>query len=618
MKYIFILMLCLLGYFSVLRADTLDINAGIQKVVVFRQGAQVFRTANFQLPVGTTYLRFNGLTQYLDPASVQVQLPEGVTIFSVDIRPNFQLQSPPKKIVQALQDSIDAIDMQMEEVRVSMQVSEAEEKLILKNQDTGSQQQGVSAAALRELADFYKSRLQELKSRQLQIGRQIKDWELQRKRLLAKLNAVQETKGNYSTDVLVGVECKSRLTAQGQVSYLVNNAGWYALYDFRVKNISSPVDLYYKADVFQTSGEDWKDVQLVLSTGNPALSANRPELQPWRIDFGNVRSQVYYNPTAKTLTGRVLDAATGEPLIGAGILIEGTATGTATDIDGRFSLEAPPYGKNLLISYTGFESQTQPITGNVMDIRLSAGTQLLEEIVVVGYASTDALEGRAAGVQTRKAKVKPQPAATAVQNTTTVEFVIDRPYSIVSNGKKTTVPVTAYEVPAIYQYAVVPKLDKDPFLTARVTDWETLNLLDGEANLYFEGTFIGKSFLSVEQTADTLDISLGRDKRIVIERKREKTFNKRQFIGGKQTDFRAFTISIRNTKQQAVNIVIEDQVPVSVNAEIEVSYEAKPAAEFDKDSGRLRWTLEVPPASELKLELKYQVRYPKGRVLLLE
>jgi hypothetical protein len=105
-------------------------------------------------------------------------------------------------------------------------------------------------------------------------------------------------------------------------------------------------------------------------------------------------------------------------------------------------------------------------------------------------------------------------------NQLNVVFDIDLPYDIASNGKEQTVTLKEYEVPVIYKHYSVPKLDKDAYLLGEVAEWEKLNLLPGEANIIFEGTYIGKSFIDPNSTHDTLNLTLGRDKRVVVKRRR--------------------------------------------------------------------------------------------------
>ncbi|GAA5224769.1 SusC/RagA family TonB-linked outer membrane protein [Membranihabitans marinus] len=96
-------------------------------------------------------------------------------------------------------------------------------------------------------------------------------------------------------------------------------------------------------------------------------------------------SMLTYTYVQAQVSGTITDAETGEILIGANILIKGSSTGTVTDFDGRYSIDAQP-GDILIFSYTGYTSQEIAVDGNVIDIQLASGSEL-EEIVIVGYGS---------------------------------------------------------------------------------------------------------------------------------------------------------------------------------------------------------------------------------------
>lgn len=86
------------------------------------------------------------------------------------------------------------------------------------------------------------------------------------------------------------------------------------------------------------------------------------------------------------LTGTVVDATSGEPVIGANVLVKGTTNGTSTDFDGHFSMEAPA-GATLVVSYIGYLPLETKATTGKMTIRIKEDTQKLDEVVVVGYST---------------------------------------------------------------------------------------------------------------------------------------------------------------------------------------------------------------------------------------
>jgi uncharacterized protein (TIGR02231 family) len=202
--------------------------------------------------------------------------------------------------------------------------------------------------------------------------------------------------------------------------------------------------------------------------------------------------------------------------------------------------------------------------------------------------------------------------------TTTVEFIIEAPFSIPSDGTAHTVGVKSHEVAASYKHYATPKLDRDAFLYARTTGWEDLNLLPGQANVFFEGTYVGQSYLQLDQPKDTLDISLGRDKGVAVDRAKRKSTNEKAVVGGKRTVTIGWDITVRNTKGTAVDLEVRDQWPLSPQSEIEVKLKDNGGAAADNDKGFLTWNLRLEPKATKKLGFAYEVKHPKDLPVVLE
>lgn len=86
----------------------------------------------------------------------------------------------------------------------------------------------------------------------------------------------------------------------------------------------------------------------------------------------------------RTVTGTVIDE-TGEPLLGATVRVTGETIGTATDLDGRFTLKIPQSARQLTVSYVGYDNLTVDITSDAMTITMKPNSELLDEVVVIGY-----------------------------------------------------------------------------------------------------------------------------------------------------------------------------------------------------------------------------------------
>ena len=204
---------------------------------------------------------------------------------------------------------------------------------------------------------------------------------------------------------------------------------------------------------------------------------------------------------------------------------------------------------------------------------------------------------------------------TTLQTTLNTQFAISLPYTVKSAAKPTLVDIATHSIKADYIYSVAPKLDTDAFLLARLTGWEELSLLPGEANIFFEGTFVSKSFVDPNSIKDTLLLSLGRDKRVIVKREKVKDFTTRKTVATNQRDAYAYVISVRNSKPEALKIIVEDQVPISQNSQIEVEVVDVGKAKYNKTTGLLEWELEVGPQETKSVTYKFEIKYPKDRVV---
>lgn len=197
------------------------------------------------------------------------------------------------------------------------------------------------------------------------------------------------------------------------------------------------------------------------------------------------------------------------------------------------------------------------------------------------------------------------------------ELSIDLPlqtkYSIPSNSKPYVVDVAEYDLPATYRHVCVPKMDRDVYLLAQIVDWEDLNLVEGEANVYFAETYVGKSYISTRDVSDTLNLSLGRDKKVIVTRTKVKDFTSKQFLGGKTKETFRYQYEVKNNRKAPINIEIIDQVPVSENSEIEVFVEEISSAQHFILTGMLHWRYNLAPEQKETFIMQYSVKYPRNK-----
>jgi len=195
------------------------------------------------------------------------------------------------------------------------------------------------------------------------------------------------------------------------------------------------------------------------------------------------------------------------------------------------------------------------------------------------------------------------------------KFDISLPYSIPSDGQQHLVAIKTYDMPASYRYYAVPKLNESVFLQAQVTNWEDLNLLPGNTNIFYEGSYVGQGSIDMRNTNDTLNFSLGKDKKIIIKRELDKERRSVKMIGSNVRETFAYNISIRNTRKEPADVVILDQVPVSNDKDIVIEDIDKNDGDYNENTGEVKWELSIKPNDTKKLHIGYTVKYPKGKTI---
>ncbi len=607
--------------------DRQKVASKVEKVIVFLNGAQVTRSATVNITPGTSNLVFENISPDIDVQSIQVHAEGAFTILSVKQEINFLNGEVTQKRLDELRAEQKLIKDKIDLQNDLLAVYKEEETMLLKNQVVSGQNTSLDVLKLKQALDFQTERLTGLRKKQQGVIAEVVLLNAQVQKFDKQIADITKGSVKNTSDIIVTVSSKITTLSPFTVSYLVHNASWYPTYDIRAKNVNSPISIAYKANVSQQSGEEWKNIKLTLSTGNPSISGTKPQLNPYYLNFG----MVYAGQSAiiTQVTGRVTAHDDGSALPGVSIKVKGTSIGAVTDANGNYAIQVPQGSRALTFSYVGYESQEHNVTSSNMNVSLMPSVYNLKEVVVGGYGVSSALEGRVPGVMIRgmnsvSDKIQIRGLSTIpvevaqTENQTNVEFNIDNPYSVPSDGKQYLVEIGQYDLNATFEYFVAPKLNTDVFLTAQLVDWNKYNFLSGEANLFFEGTYIGKSLLDTHASNDTLNLSLGTDKNIIVTRTLQKNTTQRQIIGSSKKETKNWQIEIKNRKSQSVNLLVEDQVPVAQNTSIEVEKQELSGGKLNEGDGKVQWTLKLNPLENKKLDLKYQVKYPKNQLVIVQ
>jgi uncharacterized protein (TIGR02231 family) len=504
------------------------VSSEIKEVTVYLNGAQVKRDVTLKLNQGAQEVSIKGLAENIDPNSIRITSDPDVILQAVRHELNF-IEAAEDKAIELKKKRDQLMD---DAAKISQQISvlKFEKAMIEKNQAQiiGVPNSNLKLDDLKALLDFQKLRLQDLLPKLYDQDKKLQLVQIEIDKVNKQIDELNQHKMKPSSDLVLTVLSKIAGNHQFKVQYYVANASWVMNYDINVKDIKSPLELTYKATVYQSTGEDWKNVKVNLSTANPFEGADRPVLYPWYLR--NQPPVVYQ----------------------------------------RYDRAAPPMSQN----------------------KATAGAPAREESVADMTTESEQITSRS--------------------------YNIDLPYTILSNNKPFLVEIKKASVAAKYTYFAIPKIDKDAFLTAEVEDWEDLNLMDGEANLFLEGTYQGKSYINTKSIQDFLRLSLGRDKSIVIERNKINDFTKNKFLSDKKIISKGWEFIIKNKKNTAIDIIIEDQLPISTEKPIVVERDEISGAEVTEETGKLRWVLKVSPDEQKKFRLRYTVEAPKDYILNLE
>jgi uncharacterized protein (TIGR02231 family) len=195
----------------------------------------------------------------------------------------------------------------------------------------------------------------------------------------------------------------------------------------------------------------------------------------------------------------------------------------------------------------------------------------------------------------------------------TIDFAIAEPKTIPFDARPYLVEMKAYDITPGYQYIAIPKLDALAYLTCGIMDWEQYNFMEGPANIYYGETFIGESRIMPQLATDTLEISLGRDSKVMLKYEKKKDFTRKSILGNTVTQTFAFEITVRNTNTRDISLDLFDQVPLSPSSDITVDVNEISKADWNKEDGKLQWNVNVKAGEAAKFIVSYSVKSPKGK-----
>ncbi len=547
--------------------DTARADAAINNATVyFGYGAELVHSTKVKIEPNTRFIVINGISTQIDLASLQISVPDLVALLSQ----RYSLYYPPvtevvkSKDVLKLEDSIAQNGKEIGRINNLVQI---EEEVLSKTgalieatvSNTGTKT--LSSAEVLRLVEYYNTRIEKSKTTIYnhqqtvkKLSDQVAEW---RKRIVELQKNTSAPVVKPVGQIILQVVCKKSEEIPVSFSYYTNNAGWTPVYDVRVNSKTNKVKLVYKASLTQTTGIDWKKTKLTLSTGTPNFGVAAPILSAWYLQL--------YVPEL----------------------------------------------------YSKLRNQTVTIGYGTMNYAQSMRDERKLEEVIVTNADSD---GFAKQIQKApKEEIDPsnlQQFTTLNEGQLNTNFDIDLPYDIESDGQLHSVTIKDEDIVCNLKNYSVPKLDKEAYLMAEVADWQNLDLLPGDANIIMDETYVGKSLIDPNTTADTLNLSLGKDKRVVVKKTLVKEMSSLKTSGKDSRQTFTYEITVKNNKLTDINLLLKDQYPLSTIKEVEVKLEESTEAMVKQETGVITWKVALKPGESRKYRFAYSVKYPKDKKIL--
>jgi uncharacterized protein (TIGR02231 family) len=518
-----------------------EVVTEVNAAIVYTQGAQLKRFKKINLKKGENIIRFTDLERTINANSIQLFGRQGNSGFTVVYtqfsQENKKIEGLDKKN-KMFQDSLLFLGREIDITKYKIQNLTKEKELIHNHNRIEGQAENTFVSRLGELADFYRSRLD-------QIDQKLHDLQIKKFNLNELSNAVRARQSNVTSVGQMGViEAKiyaqKDLQASIELNYLVQQVNWTPFYEIKSAGFGKPLKTVCKGTVNQNTGVAWDNVKLTLSTKKPEVLTEVPKVHPWVLYFQNKRNN-YTNSNQLIYSGAISNSSV--PL---------SAASTIT-----------PNSSNTANYLDQFKHATHKMINKEYDSNIKFDVSGQQGVAIM---------------------------------------VLEE-----------------FEMEAEYVYYAVPKYNPNVFLLAQIAKWKQYDLIPAYSTIFIGGSYVGKVFLDPTKAEDNLQMMLGKERGINVERRKINQYSEKKIklSGGIETTEIGIEIIVHNNLGKEVDLVIKDQVPI-VNAgetEIEVNVKNISKAKKNQKTGTLTWAYKLKPQKFNKHEIIYEVKKPKGKFI---
>ena len=645
-KYLLSLLLVSMGL-----SQEKTVTSNVIEANVFKDRAMVTRLAEVNLHKGENQIVFSDLTTDIKDETVRISAEGNAELKILDVKVERKYTPEIRKDqLNDLQKQLDALKVQMQETTDKIAIYDSKKAFVesLKAESVKYANQKIllstnSTKEWNDLLKFVETNLDEIYSGIRTQSAKRSELDEKIKSIKLSMNKYEGSEPRNYKQIIVKINASGSCSAKIKPSYIVNNVSWYPIYDARVDSKSKQVELSFYGMIQQTTGEDWTDINLTFSTADPLSMKNLPELDPWYLDINpltyksglrNDRNETSYlaggytatysqnwglPPGTGAVTGYITDKETGEPLIGANIILEGTSFGSATDANGKFYIaNVPVKNYRMKVSYIGYYDV--PFDINVLeknittvDVPLQPGNYDLAEVVVTGNrpniekSSTNSMRIISGNPEV----VLPKYSDVRTKDFTTT-FELNTKNSIPSDNTPHKVTISMNMLPIEFEYTSIPKILPKVYVKGKIVNNNGFPLLEGDINIFMNNEFVNKTHSSIVVPTDTLALALGIDESIKCEKTLKNRFvESKGLFGGKNRVNYDFEIKVVNNRRTKEQITVLDQLPVprneKINTELIAPTEKEVKINPDKE---LVWKLELEPGETRILPLKFYIEFP--------
>lgn len=530
----------------------------IKRVKLFLTAGEMTHETPVKLVKGRNKIIFSGISAFADPRTIQFTGTGAFRLVSISTEMDFLAAEQWNPRIKVLADSLENLKDRHQLNEDLLGSYQAELGILNTNKDLKGQNT-LTIDQIKAAGEYYRTRTFEINKTITKINKEQNVLSAKINDTRYQLTELNYTENQRSNQVIVLIDVDNNTDISGVLKYLVSDCGWAATYDLSATDLNQPINLKYKAQVYNNTGNDWKNVILTLSTSDPLLSAASPVLNPFYLRYGE---QAEYSKKASI-----------QPIQ--------QKTEFRTEIMNEINM-----------------ANQRAYDNYVLDQKVSENNE---------FFSSDR-----SGAKNEGKKVSTVAMKQIEISDLNAEFIIAHPFSCPTDAKPYIVEIKEINMPATFTHVSVPKLDQGSFLLANIVGWQDLDLIPGPTNVYFAGNYVGVSEINTNNVDDTLSLSFGRDSKIQVLRKLKSEMSTKKLSGSTKKDTYFYDIQVRNNRTVPVKINVFDQIPLSSNSEITVTVETIGTGKKNDLTGEVSYYLTLQPGETINLELGYSVKYPKN------